>query len=93
MLHNQKESPWRFDDFIKLDYVRVSNDFQNVDLAADPLYIVDVRDLVLLQDLDGHLLVSKQVDPLFDFTKGPLTERLSYSIGPDHKPTRLWLLN
>lgn len=46
---------------VQLDDVRVANYLQNVDFPGDSLNVRLVLDLVLLQDLDGHLLTGDEM--------------------------------
>ena len=55
MLHDKKQSVRSLDCFVKLDDVGMADHFQNVDLSADSLYIVNVCDLALVEQFDGHL--------------------------------------
>lgn len=57
MLHNQKQSARSLNNFVKLNYVWMPDNFQNVYFAGDSFYIVYVLDLVLLQNLNCHLLL------------------------------------
>ena len=41
--------------FIKLNYVRMSYQFQYVDLPSDTLYVTHVLDFVFFKDLDCNL--------------------------------------
>jgi hypothetical protein len=55
-----------------------------MDFPSNPLHVVHVRDLVLLEDFDSHLtdkvrdketyfLIGVNMDSFFDFTEGALT--------------------
>jgi len=54
-LHDQEKLFWSLNDFKELDDVRVSNEFENVDLTRHSLHICIARDLALLEDFDSHL--------------------------------------
>lgn len=45
VLHDEEETIGCFNDFVELDDVWVSNDFQDVQLTGDSLHIVHVSDL------------------------------------------------
>lgn len=61
-LHDQEKLFGCFDDFIKLDYMRVPDQFQDVNLPTDPLYIGHLSYLTLFQDFDGYLLLRRLMD-------------------------------
>lgn len=83
VLHYEKELPVCFNDLIELDDVWVSNYLQNLDLSRHALNVCLVRDLVLLQNFDGHALPCQGVSPQSHFPKRPLAERLPHDIVPD----------
>ena len=60
-LHDQEELFRSFDDFIKLDYMGVPDQLEDVDLPADPLDVRHLRYLTLFQDFDGYLLLRRLV--------------------------------
>ena len=56
VLHYEIELFWCLDDFIKLNDVRVSDHFQDVDFTGDSLNVVYVLYLVFFQDLNCYFL-------------------------------------
>ena len=44
---------------VELDNIRVADFLENFDLSSDPLHILLVIDLLLLEDLDGNLRRNK----------------------------------
>lgn len=55
MLHDQVKLRLCFDDFIKLDNVRMSNDLQYVNFPGDTLHIIDIFNFGLFKDFDSDL--------------------------------------
>lgn len=55
MLHDQVKLRLCFDDFIKLDNVRMSNDLQYVNFPGDTLDIIDIFNFGLFKDFDSDL--------------------------------------
>jgi len=83
VLHNEEELPVGFDDLIELNDVGVPNYLQNLDLSRHALNVCLVRDLVLLQDFDGHALPCQSVSPQPHLPKRSLAQRPSNHIVPD----------
>jgi hypothetical protein len=63
--------------FIKLNDVRMSDYLENVNFPGYSFDISLILDLILLQDLDCHLLTGKHVSAQPDFAESPLTQRSS----------------
>lgn len=61
-LHDQKELFRCFDDFIKLNYMGVPDQFQNVNLATNPLHVSHLCYFTFFQDFDGYLLLRRLMD-------------------------------
>ena len=78
MLHNQVQFALCFNYLIKLDDARVPNFLEDFDFASNSIDVGLVLDLVLLQYLDGHLLLRYCVDAQLDLSEGALAERLVY---------------
>lgn len=74
---------------VELDDVRVSKNFQYADLACDPLNVCLLNDLLLLQSLNCHFLLSGQMHPESYLTEGALAEELACF--ETHIPIRYWL--
>lgn len=83
VLHDKVERLRSLDDLIQLDYVRMFDEFKNLDLASHSLDIALVDDAVLLEYLDGHLLTRKLMNTQFDFTKGTFADCLLESVVAD----------
>lgn len=77
ILHYQEELFGRFDDFIQLHDVRVSNDFQNVNLSHHSRDVSLVFDFIFLEDLDGNLLMSQLVYAFTHFSKSTRADSFS----------------
>jgi len=60
--------------FVKLDYIWMSNDFEDVDFPGDPFDVRLVLDFILLQYFDCNLLAGDQVCAQSYFTEGTLSE-------------------
>ena len=73
MFHDQEKSGWCFNDLIQVNDVRMSHNFQNVNLPSHSLNIVCVINLVFLENLDSDFLTSEYMVALFDLAKGTLT--------------------
>ena len=61
-LHDQKELFRCFDDFVKLDYMGVPDQFQDMNLPTNPLNIGHLTYFTLFQDFDGNLLLCRLMD-------------------------------
>ena len=79
------------DDLIQLNDVRMPDQLQNLNLPRNPLNIALIVDLVLLKDLDGHLLPSRDVDAQLHFPEGSLAQPVALE-GQKIKKTAFWLL-
>jgi hypothetical protein len=73
MLHNHIQSRWSFYNFVKLNDVGMTNNFQDVYFSCNTLYVINLSDFIFFKDFDSYFLVSKQVDTLLNFSKGSLT--------------------
>lgn len=69
VLHYQKEMFRCFNDFIKLDDVRMSNQFQDVNLPTNSLHICYIHDTILLQNFDGYLFAGGKMGGQFNFSE------------------------
>lgn len=78
VLHDQKQVFWGLDYFVELDQVRMTDQFQNVDLPADSFNVADVCDLLFLQYLYCHFLLRQFMDCQFYLAEGSLTQCLFY---------------
>lgn len=78
VLHDQKQVFWGLDYFVELNQVRMTDQFQNVDLPAHSFNVTDVRDLLLLQYLYCHLLLRQFMDCQFYLAEGSLPQCLFY---------------
>jgi hypothetical protein len=67
-------------NLIKLDEVRVTNDFENVHFSLDSLNILDVIDLLLVKDLDCHFLPSNIMHSQFYFPKRSFTYGFAFTM-------------
>jgi len=83
VLHNDVESERRLNDLVHLNYVWVAHYLQNVDLASDTLYVIDLGYLVFLENFNGDSLARKQVDALFYFAKSALAQCFCNSVAAD----------
>lgn len=54
----------------------MADEFEDMDLSRDPLDVCYIDYLLLLQDLDRHLLPSWNVDRAFHLPERPLPQRL-----------------
>lgn len=76
VLHDEEELLGGLDDFVELDDVGVADELQDVDLPRDALHVRHVHDLLLLQDLDRHLLARGDVRRRLHLPERPLPQRL-----------------
>ena len=76
MLHDQKESIFCFDNFVKLNDCRMAHNSQDVDLTSHSLDVVHIINFPLVEDLDCNFLTGKYVVALLNFSEGALAERL-----------------
>lgn len=72
VLHHQEEMFGGFNDFIKLDDVGMSDQFQNVNLPADSLHICYVYYTIFFQNFDSHLFAGGEVCSQFDLSESSL---------------------
>ncbi len=84
MFHYHKKAGGRLNNFIELNYVRMAHYLQDVDFATDPLHVVNVRNFTFFEDLDGYLLIRKNMNSFLHFAKSTLAKRFSDSIAPYH---------
>lgn len=54
-----------------------------MDFSGNPLYVCDVDDLLLHQDLDGYFLTGEGVRAEFDLAKSALSDGLSENVVAD----------
>ena len=73
VFHYEEELLGSFDYLVELDYVRVANQLQNVDLTRYPLYVCHIHYLLLLEYFHSHLLPCRDVCRRLHFTKSPLS--------------------
>lgn len=83
VFHDEHQRCGGLDDLVKLHYVRVLNDFQNVDFAAHPLDVGVVDHLGLLQNFASNLFPSRLVDAHLDLAKGAFANGLTEDIVAD----------
>ena len=69
IFHNQEKLLRSFYNLIQLNYIRMSDYFQNVDLSHHSCNISLVLNLVLFEDLDGYFLLRQLMNTFSDFTK------------------------
>lgn len=62
---------------IQLDDVRMSNQFQDMDLPLNTFHISNLDDSILLQYFDGNLLPRQLMNTHFHLAEGALTESLT----------------
>lgn len=55
MLHDQVKLGLCFDDFIKLNDVRMSNNLQDMNFSGDTLNIINIFNFGLFKDFDCNL--------------------------------------
>ena len=84
VLHDQKQLLGCLDNFIELHDVRVSDDFQNVDLTHDSSDVSLVLDLVFFKHFDCDLLLGQLVDAFPNFAERARAYSLSYQVVADH---------
>jgi len=63
IFHDQIQLALRLNDFKQLDHVRVPDQFQKLHLSGDPLYVSNLIDAILLEELDSYTLTSEDVAP------------------------------
>ena len=84
MLHDQVKFGLCFNDFIKLNNVRMSDYLQNVNFSCDALYVIDIFNFGFFEDFHSdlnfirtahasYLLISMNVYALFDLAESSLT--------------------
>ena len=79
VLHDDEDAVGRLDDLVELRDGGVAHQFEDVQLARDPLHVRDVLDLLLLQDLDRHRLSRLPVHRLLHLPERPLPDSLPRS--------------
>ena len=84
MFHYHKQSILSFDNLVKLNYMRVSDNFENVDFTSYTFNIVDVFDFPFIQYFDCDFLSSVNMISLLYFSKCSLTESFLYFVIADH---------
>ncbi len=77
VLHNQKKLATRFDDFKKLNDVRMSHDLNDLNLAHDPRDIGLFFYLVFLKYFDRYLFLCKHMRSQPDFSESALANSLA----------------
>ena len=88
VFHYQEDATFGLDNFVKLDYVRVLYYFEDVDLTGNPLNVVHVVNLPLVQDLYCHSLPCVLVDALLHLSEsalaeGPFNSVVAYHVAVD----------
>ena len=58
ILHDQVQLFGRFNDFIELNNVWMSDHFKDVDFTRYSFDVVNVKDFILLKNFDSNLLTS-----------------------------------
>ena len=58
--------------------MRMTNEFEDVNLSGDPFNITDILYFLLLEDFDSDLLARQIVIPELDLPKRALSDRLAY---------------
>jgi hypothetical protein len=74
ILHHQKKLFRGLYDFVKLDYVGMTNLLQNMNFTGDSLNIGHITDLALFEHFDCYFFSCEGVDPKFNFSEGPFSE-------------------
>ena len=73
-LHHKVQVPFRLDDFVDLDNVRVVHLFQDFDFSRDAFNVFLVFDFGLFQNFDCDLFACQDVRAEPDFAEGALTQ-------------------
>ena len=76
MLHYQIEFSLSLDDLIQLYHVWMPHSLQNLYFSRYPVHISLILDFALLQDLDGHSLVSDCLYSELDLAECPFAQGL-----------------
>ena len=83
VLHDEEKVLGGFDYLVELDDAWVPDQFQDVDLSRNPLYVSDVDDLLLYQDLDGDFLARESVRAEFDLAESALPDGPAQNVVAD----------
>lgn len=83
ILHDQVELLGCLDNFIKLNNMRMTNEFEDVNLSGDPFNITDILYFLLLKYFDSDLLARQIVIPELDLAKRALPNSLAEDIVTD----------
>jgi len=83
ILHDQIELPSRLYDLVKLNYMRMPDEFENVDLTSNALDVSNLNDPLLLQDLDSNSLPGQNMPPQLNLAKRAFANRLSEHVVAD----------
>lgn len=73
-LHHQKEMFRCFYYFVQLNDVRVTNEFQDMNLPRDSLDICNINNSIFFKDFDGHFLSSWHMGGKLDFAERTFAE-------------------
>lgn len=73
ILHNQVQLPLCLNDFEQLNNVRVPDQFQKLNLSGNSLYVSNLVDAILFEELDGNALASEDVTPKLHLPKRSFT--------------------
>lgn len=77
VLHNQVQLLWSLNDFIKLNYIRMSNQLQYMDLPRYPFDVGNVGDSLFLEDFNSDLVSGENMRAKLDFSKRAFSDCFS----------------
>ena len=69
IFHDEVELLWRLNNFIKLNYIRMSYHLQYMNFSCYSLNIIYVLNFVLFKNFNGNFFTSEVVNSKFNFTK------------------------
>ena len=79
MIYNRIGIKFEQDYLIELNYIRMSNNFKDMNLPCDSLNIRLIFYLVLLQNLDSDFFTCQDMRSQSDLAKRALTERPAFN--------------
>lgn len=57
VFHDQVQLLWCFNNLVQLNYIRMSNHFQNMDFSCYPLHVIYILNLIFLENFDCDLFL------------------------------------
>ena len=69
------------DNLIELHDVRMTNEFQNLYLSSDSLYVAFILDLFFLENLHSNSFFGGHVQSELDLSEGTFSEFIAWLIG------------